>query len=330
MAVSGPITPADTNPEGVGRSPLGRGGGPSLGPNRQTGIGRRPNVIPDASLLPDDPTGQATPNRINQTVAQSSEVQIVAASADSVIPVIYGGPERTAGLIYTIRVHAGYLVVCLILCEGEIESITDPDLGDDTLVPYLAPVGNTQAYLHPDHMQADKAVYIATYLGTATQGIDPTLAAAIPGFDETMPGTAYIVARFPAGLTPGFPALTVLVKGKKVYDPRLETVIGGYRFINSGAPTKQTIFLPVGEHTLSMAGTGYLELSYGETTPAVTDAIGDAMATQAAPKTFTVTREGNVVVDPIYEVFEPNSVMLKENGEIMLKEDGTSSMLKEA
>jgi hypothetical protein len=172
------------------------------------------HVIPNAVILPPDSTGQATPARSSRTVRQSSKTQVMSASRDSVIPVIYGGPERTAGMLYTARIRSGKLVLCLILCDGGssgVQAIDAVELNDVAL---------TGGSWSSDSRTFSNGVIVKRYFGTQTQVVDPTLAAAISGFTETMAGTAYIVVQIPPSVSQGFPRITVEVKGLKVYDPR--------------------------------------------------------------------------------------------------------------
>lgn len=156
-------------------------------------------VIPDAIFPPPaDPSGQASPKALNDVARAQRSIQITAAGRDSYIPIIYGGPERTAGLLYLARVYNSKLVLCLLLCRGPVEQISGVQMNDADV-----PAGVT----------------VTTYDGSQVTA-DATLAAAIPGFAEAMTGTAYAVCQIPAGASQGFPRFTFEVKGLKVYDPR--------------------------------------------------------------------------------------------------------------
>lgn len=156
-------------------------------------------VIPDAIFPPPaDPSGQASPKALNDVARAQRSIQITAAGRDSYIPIIYGGPERTAGLLYLARVYNSKLVLCILLCRGPVEQISGVQMNDADV-----PVGVT----------------VTTYDGSQVTA-DATLAAAIPGFAEAMTGTAYAVCQIPAGASQGFPRFTFEVKGLKVYDPR--------------------------------------------------------------------------------------------------------------
>lgn len=156
-------------------------------------------VIPNAVILPEDPSGQVKPGKANKMAQASTKQQLLVASRDSVLPVIYGGYERMAGRLYVARIYQSKLLLALLLGEGPIQEIGTGEM-NDTAIP--------------------GSVSVTKYLGTTTQTVDPKLAAAIPGFNEAMPGTAYVVVHVPQAVSQGFPRFTFEVKGRKIYDPR--------------------------------------------------------------------------------------------------------------
>jgi hypothetical protein len=126
---------------------------------------------------------------------------------DSIIPIVYGGPERVTGMPYIVCMgYNGWtLVACYILCEGEVSLIDSIELNDAA-----PPTGCT----------------FRIYYGTQTQAVDDILSGSIPGFAEAMPGTAYIVAMFQPGALKAFPKLTARVVGLKIPDPRTGNIDG--------------------------------------------------------------------------------------------------------
>lgn len=156
-------------------------------------------VIPNA-FIPgrQDASGQASPGFMNEAAKSIREVQIAAAGRDSYIPVIYGGPVRTGGLLYLARVYQGKLLLVYIVCEGPIWGYNSVAMND----------GGVPA-----------SVTVTGYTGSQTT-VDPTLAAAIPGFAEVMAGTAYVVCLVPPGASQGFPRFTFEVWGLLVHNPR--------------------------------------------------------------------------------------------------------------
>ena len=163
-------------------------------------------VIPDwiaRAPKPTDSTGQSSNANEHANGSTPNDLQIATNGREQIIPVLYGGPERMAGLIYCVATPkvgalAGSLVFACILCEGPVESVSDFQMSNGDPLP----VGIT----------------VTAYTGAPGQGVDPWLASAIPGFAETLPGIAYFVVRCTTSQT-GFPAITALVKGLKVSNP---------------------------------------------------------------------------------------------------------------
>jgi hypothetical protein len=163
-----------------------------------------------ARIIPDwvantDPSGQIRPPQAAEAARESQprEVQASGSAVDEIIPIVYGGPERMGGMVYYVKEQTD-LYLALIFCEGEIESISDVYVND---LP--APAGSV----------------VATYLGTETQPVDPTLHGIDLAWNESLPGTAYMVMRFTTAMAiQGFPRVTAAVNGRKVLDPRTGTV----------------------------------------------------------------------------------------------------------
>ena len=161
-------------------------------------------IIPDW-VFTSDPSGQARPAASERSARSSKPVvlQTPAIAEDAVIPIVYGGPERLAGMPYTCCLASNQidLLMSFILCEGEIEAITAVEVNNAPL-----PAGVT----------------VAAYAGSQMQLVNADLAAAISGFDERMLGTAYLVVRFPPGSVSGVPTVTAEVYGKKDHRPQSE------------------------------------------------------------------------------------------------------------
>ena len=140
------------------------------------------------------------------------------------IPVVYG-ERRVGGTIVfkSTKDAAGsdpneYLYVLMVLCEGEIESITDIEID-----------GNPVTL--PRYQVA--TVYRGTvYYGSDTQSADANWISEIPHLwtsNHRLRGLAYVAFRFRYNNDAyyGEPEMTALVKGRKVYDPRLDSTNGG-------------------------------------------------------------------------------------------------------
>lgn len=185
--------------------------------NRGTGqIGiRRPGrrndtVVPDATIQIDS-SGQINPNGANAMANDPAKNQLLTASLDSLIPVLYGGPERLAGKLYIPKLYGNVLYLSIILCQGEIEQIGTA-AGESSNGIFLNDADLAGSTTHTFHK----------YLGTAGQLTDSWLSAVITSpvlYNETLANTAYIVCQM-APSTTGFPRLVFTVKGRKIYDPR--------------------------------------------------------------------------------------------------------------
>lgn len=120
--------------------------------------------------------------------------QLTVAADGEIIPLAYG-EVQTKGKVFTAVLDAGYWYVGVLWCEGEIESI-DKIWADDIII---------WPYTDPDWV--DYNVSVVNYTGETVptpQGVDPWLAAAIPGYADDLimtiggetHGIAYSVVRF--------------------------------------------------------------------------------------------------------------------------------------
>lgn len=79
-----------------------------------------------------------------------------------------------------------------------------------------------------DGQEPGAGVVLTDYLGVPGQGVDPTLAAAISGYTDTLEVTrggvtlaaAYSVIRVPPEASSGFPRIEATCKGLRIFDPR--------------------------------------------------------------------------------------------------------------
>jgi predicted phage tail protein len=148
------------------------------------------------------------------------------------IPVIYG--ERRVGGTRVFVEASGsdknkYLYICLVLCEGEIEDITDIKIDD-----YELKGGRYGAISDIDYGDVrvfesteQDWVYIDAYKGSDGQGVSTILDSSGTKWtsNHKLSGVAYlgIRLRWDKDIFSGIPEITCLVKGKKVYDPRTLT-----------------------------------------------------------------------------------------------------------
>lgn len=146
-----------------------------------------------------------------QTTARERTLTVAASGA--LIPVLYG-PVRVPGMIFAQGMIGSDLVVGYIWGIGEIHAI-------DAL------------YIN-DRATPITGVTITHYLGTPTQGVDATLSSAIAGYSDSLRidtpsgkrGIAYTVLRITAAADiGGFPAVQAVIRGRKLYDPRISQTV---------------------------------------------------------------------------------------------------------
>lgn len=195
---------------------------------RRQGGGGFP-VVPNTRIR--DPSGQLPP-ALTDASSGPNRVQLQTAGRDSIIPILYGGPERMAGLLYWVGSNGTYLFVVNIYCEGPVGQIlkSDIEINDvpayDGAVPGDTPNGETRGTL------------VNVYDGSQVTP-DPYLSSNF-GWTETLEGFAYsvVVISAPSGTAgsaaeaartwvTGFPRVTAKIKGKKVYDPRADASVAG-------------------------------------------------------------------------------------------------------
>ena len=129
------------------------------------------------------------------------------------IPVIYG-TRRVGGTRVFVHTQGGdkneYLYIALVLCEGEVNSITDIELDNKPITD--ARFSGLTSY--------------QVFTGTDGQAASSLLSATSKwGSTHKLSGIAYIAIRlkWDQDAFSGIPDITALVEGKKVYDPRTET-----------------------------------------------------------------------------------------------------------
>lgn len=152
----------------------------------------------------------AARNPVQQSTTAKERTQTVAASG-TLIPVLYG-KVRVPGLVFAQGMIGADLVVGYIWGVGEIHAIDTLWLNDEAV-----PGGVT----------------VTHYMGTPTQTADATLSSAIAGYSDSLRietpagfrGIAYTVLRIPAGAIDGWPTLQAVIRGRKVYDPRIDSTL---------------------------------------------------------------------------------------------------------
>ena len=140
------------------------------------------------------------------------------------IPVIYG--ERRVGgtRVYMATQNADdgddipneYLYMCLVLCEGEVESITNLQIDGNDITDF----------------KYSSLVDYNVYTGTNNQTADQYLKDSDSSWTNAhkLSGVAYVALRLKWDETAfqGVPTITALVKGRKIYDPRKDSTSVAY------------------------------------------------------------------------------------------------------
>lgn len=134
------------------------------------------------------------------------------------IPVIYG-ERRVGGTRVFVHTEGGdkndYLYIALVLCEGEIESITNIEIDDRPITDSrYNGLYSYQLFYGTDSQSASSLLSETSKWGPSNPS-DTNY--------YTLSGLAYIAIRlkWDQDQFSGIPDITALVKGKKVYDPRV-------------------------------------------------------------------------------------------------------------
>lgn len=183
-----PRFPRGPAPGGPGKSPL-----PSAVPS--------PSYSPEPSesqtlwrVVNDPDTGMGGKRRGKNNAASQAQV----GGPGTIIPIHYG-LRRVGARIGAITTYGGALVLLCVWGEGEIDAVEQVYINDEAISGF---------------------VEVAHYLGTESQAVDPTLAAAFAAaglvYADTLPGIAYTVVRVPPKKNTGFPEVSARIRGRKV------------------------------------------------------------------------------------------------------------------
>ncbi len=187
----------------TGTAPSTPSGG-SLTPWEIAGGASRTNqqFIPDY-ISSGGTNSSASRSTLSATQTRMSDIQITCAGDGDVVPILLGGQERVGIKICAWTTQGTNYVFAGVLCEGEIEEITDIQYNNEAL-----PSGMT----------------VTSYRGTPDQVRDPTLVAAFAAqgiaYEDDLPGIAYLVVKMPTSMLTGQPNITAKCKGLKFFDPR--------------------------------------------------------------------------------------------------------------
>ena len=167
------------------------------------------------------------PSRIVNAMADSkADREAMVGGQGTVVPLIYGR-ARVGGIIcQEPRTVGNELHLVVAVCEGEIEEIEQVLINDRAADEYSLsmqmPGGGTAKWW---------GVTVQRFTGTQDQEPPAGLVAVWPEYDDALPGLAYVYLKVKApsseaqeqAAVDGFPHVVLVVKGRKVYDPRTET-----------------------------------------------------------------------------------------------------------
>ncbi len=172
------------------------------------------------------PTGGTTPSVLPRSfdtnLGRPAPMRTLTVNGSlSTIPVVYG-TQRVGASVAFVQTAGVYLYVVFVLCEGPIQSV-DKIWIDNKRVDFAAGNVGLGLVLNTDYF---------VYTGTAAQTVNAMIAGVNANWVSGMPGTAYVVIRFPAPTetTGSYDPLRFIaeIKGKKVVDPRTDLTTYAY------------------------------------------------------------------------------------------------------
>ena len=155
--------------------------------------------------------GRNPASRVNDLASRVREQTINVSAQGQIVPLAYG-LVRVTGSIYALAKDGTDLVLGVGWCLGEIDSIEAVYIND------AAP---------------DASVTMTHYMGTPTQGVDPTLSGLITAYNDSLvvdlptgqAGIAHSVITIPeAAVDSGWPRIEAVINGRKILDPRDATI----------------------------------------------------------------------------------------------------------
>ena len=177
------------------------------------------------------------PNMPTQQYESAQGVLVNKSSNNENIPLVYG--QRQLGIQKVFVESSGtdnqYLYVAGVLCEGNIESI-DEIYVNDKLVTWsgaltdqtVRTVNSSDTNFYKD---GASLISVQSFFGLDNQPVSSLLDESTNwGSNHKLSGVAYLAFKFTwnqDAFTGGVPDVKVTLKGRKVYDPRLDSTKGG-------------------------------------------------------------------------------------------------------
>ena len=184
----------------------------------------------------------------DQDVEQNAKgVLVNKFSANAHIPVVYGTRKVGGNVVFleTSGADNQYLYMALILSEGEIDSVQSLFVNDQQVTLSGSLTDGTRRTVSAsdanfyDSENSNSLITVEAFLGTDTQTASSLLDQRQSWTtDHRLRGLAYLALRFEwnADKFGSVPNVQAIIKGKKVYNPNLDTTVTG----GSGSHRKDT------------------------------------------------------------------------------------------
>ena len=168
-------------------------------------------------------------------------------TANSSIPVVYGTRKVGGNVIFveTSGTDNQYLYMAVVLSEGEIDSVQTLFVNNNPVTLSGSLTDGTQRTVTSadsnffDTENSNSLITVEAHLGTDTQTASPLLDELQSWTtDHRLRGLAYLALRFEwnADKFGGLPRVQATIKGRKVYNPNLDSTVTG----GSGSHRKDT------------------------------------------------------------------------------------------
>ena len=177
------------------------------------------------------------PNAPSQQYESAQGVLVNKSSNNENIPLVYG--QRQLGIqkvfVESSGTNNNYLYLAGVLCEGNIESI-DEIYVNDKLVTWsgsltdqtVRTVNSSDSNYYKD---GASLISVQSFFGLDNQPVSSLLDESTNwGSNHKLSGVAYLAFKFTwnqDAFTGGVPDVKVTLKGRKIYDPRLDSTKGG-------------------------------------------------------------------------------------------------------
>jgi len=177
------------------------------------------------------------PNAPTQQYESAQGILVNKSSNNENIPVVYG--QRQLGIQKVFVESSGsnnnYLYLAGVLCEGNIESIDEIYVNDKLVTWSGALTDQTVRTVNASdtnyYKDGASLISVQPFFGLDNQPVSSLLDESTNwGSNHKLSGVAYLAFKFTwnqDAFTGGVPDVKVTLKGRKVYDPRLDSTKGG-------------------------------------------------------------------------------------------------------